>query len=178
MQLRLSFLESLPKDFHVRITSKISPGLTPRSDHWNRIFNQPSNSEEFSTTSGSDMTRSLIVASFLFAPLALGQPIVSISGAPDPGHRTPQIIKSVMDGDSSTVRITTKVPFQGKDYFIVIVPMDSSIADRMPVYNPYHAPQRPSSWQDSLRLVPADSILKLLPTREDFLRPRRPVRDR
>ena len=122
------------------------------------------------------MTLSPLVAAFLFAPVALGQPVVSISGTPDSGQRI-ITITSMSNGDSSSVRVVTRVPFQGIDYFIAIVPIDSSGSHRMPIYDPHHGAQRTPARLDSLRLIPADSILKLLPRREDFLRPRNSIRD-
>ena len=122
------------------------------------------------------MTLFPLVAAFLFAPLGWGQSVASIAGTPDP--REQDTSGSVMRGDSSSVRVVTRVPFKGMDYFIAIVPIDSSVSERMPIYNPHHCSRRSPAPVDSLRLVPADSILKLLPKREDFLRPRKPAKDR
>jgi hypothetical protein len=62
--------------------------------------------------------------------------------------------------DSST-SIITKIPFEGRYYFITIVPADSAFTDHMPIYS-----GRPSQgvlvWRDSLQRIFRDSILNML----------------
>jgi hypothetical protein len=61
----------------------------------------------------------------------------------------------------SSLTIVTKVPFNGRYYFIRIVPVDSSFHDPMPMYNSRHQPM--FLWRDSLQHLLPDSLLKLLP---------------
>jgi len=76
--------------------------------------------------------------------------------------------------DSSAVRIITKVPFNGMNYFITIVPVDSTNIDNMPILDPSQKFSQFYVWRDSLQRMLPDSILKLLPQKRDFLTPRKP----
>jgi len=61
----------------------------------------------------------------------------------------------------SSLTIVTKVPFNGRNYFIRIVPVDSSFHDPMPMFNPERG--RMIFWRDSLERLLPDSLLRLLP---------------
>jgi len=57
--------------------------------------------------------------------------------------------------------VITKVPFEGRYYFIKIVPVDTTASIPMPVYNPE------TRWMyaaaESLRYLIPDSLMQLLP---------------
>ncbi len=78
--------------------------------------------------------------------------------------------------DSAAVTIVTKVPFNGMNYFITIVPIDSSSVAKMPTYDPTPKRKKTFVWNDSLQFMLPDSVLNLLPKREDFMRPWKPKR--
>jgi hypothetical protein len=66
--------------------------------------------------------------------------------------------------DSSAVTIVTKVPLNGTNYFITIVPVDSTNIDNMPIVGPNHRVDHVYPLIDSIKLnMLPDSILKLLP---------------
>ena len=70
------------------------------------------------------------------------------------------------DSTSPITVILTNHPFNGVNYFIKIVPIDMSIVDPMPIYNPKGS--RAIIWRDSLQRLLPDSLLKYLPKREDL----------
>jgi hypothetical protein len=72
------------------------------------------------------------------------------------------------DSSSRAVTIITKVPFDGVNYFIKIVPLDTTVRDRMPIYNP--VARRTLIWTDSLQHLLPDSLLKYLQRRGDLFR--------
>lgn len=59
---------------------------------------------------------------------------------------------------NSVTSIITKIPFDGLNYFITIVPVDTAISNHMPVYGGAH-PQLMMIRRDSLRRLPPDTIL-------------------
>ena len=63
----------------------------------------------------------------------------------------------------SSITIITKVPFEGVNYFIKIVPMDPDQEMPMPMYNPER--DRTFFWHDSLQRLFPDSLLKQFPRR-------------
>lgn len=69
------------------------------------------------------------------------------------------------DSSSPVTFIITKVPFNGANYFIKIVPVDPTLIELMPIYNPEGA--RSIIWRDSLQRLFPDSLLRYLPKRED-----------
>jgi hypothetical protein len=61
----------------------------------------------------------------------------------------------------SVTSIITKVPFEGRYYFITIVPTDTTFTDHMPIYGGRRS--RPVIiWRDSLQRMFPDSILNML----------------
>ncbi|MDH3252665.1 MAG: hypothetical protein OEM41_07720 [Ignavibacteria bacterium] len=78
--------------------------------------------------------------------------------------------------DSSAVMVTTRVPFNGMDYFIAIVPLDSANIDNMPFVVPGRSRDQFHPWIDSLEQIIHDSLLRRSPQREDFPKPRQPKR--
>ena len=94
----------------------------------------------------------------LILVIPLVQSLVSDASTQVRFPRSPQILRPSAD---SSVKIITKVPFNGRYYFIRIVPVDSSFHDPMPMYNPRHQPML--FWRDSLQHLMPDSLLRLLP---------------
>ena len=84
----------------------------------------------------------------------------SISGSPAQERPRRSVRPPVFPSDSS-LAIVTKVPFNGRNYFIRIVPVDSSFHDPMPIFNPERG--RTVFWMDSLQRLLPDSLLRLLP---------------
>ena len=76
------------------------------------------------------------------------------------------ILKS--DSSSPVTFIITKIPFNGANYFIKIVPLDPALIELMPIYNPEGG--RSIIWKDSLQRLLPDSLLKYLPKRQDLNR--------
>ncbi len=68
---------------------------------------------------------------------------------------------------TATPRIVTKVPFNGGFYSIMIVPVDTSNIDNMPIFTPYPQFGYPGKIvrlrRDSLQHLLPDSVLKLSP---------------
>ena len=62
--------------------------------------------------------------------------------------------------------IITKIPFEGTNYFIKIVPLDSSNIDHMPMYDPERGGV--IFWKDSLRRLLPDTVLRLVPKGRHF----------
>ena len=55
--------------------------------------------------------------------------------------------------DSAAVTIVTKVPFNGMNYFITIVPIDSANIANMPTYDPTPKRKKTLVWNDSLQFM-------------------------
>ena len=68
------------------------------------------------------------------------------------------------DTSAGDFTIVTKVPFDGRNYFIKIVPVDTGNVDRMPIYSGRW--DRPLIWNDSLQHLLPDSILNILRERQ------------
>ena len=65
--------------------------------------------------------------------------------------------------DTLALNIVTKVPFNGKFYFIKITPMESGNRDNMPMFGSQpKAHQKIIYWNDSLQHILPDSILHML----------------
>ena len=94
--------------------------------------------------------------------LLLGLAVLSNSSALGQDRSRPTV-PFPPDSSSNTVTIITKVPFDGVNYFIKIVPVDTTVPDRMPIYNPECG--RVLVWRDSLQRLFADSLLKYLQKR-------------
>lgn len=69
----------------------------------------------------------------------------------------------VGDSVSQATTIITKVPFRGTNYFIKIVPIDTTMIDKMPTYNAERGQRL--IWRDSLQHLFRDSVLKYVPER-------------
>jgi hypothetical protein len=78
--------------------------------------------------------------------------------------------------DSAIFTIITKVPFNGRDYFIAIAPLDSTNIDNMPIVSPYVIRRKGARLIDSLEGMIQDSLIQRFPQREDFLKPQKPDR--
>ncbi len=76
------------------------------------------------------------------------------------------LISTHADSIPNATRIITTVPFQGKNYFIMILPIDSSNVYKMPIYNPNRP--RPIFWKDSLQRMLPDTLLRFLPKGPNF----------
>jgi hypothetical protein len=76
------------------------------------------------------------------------------------------LISTHADSIAHITRIITTTPFQGKNYFIMIVPIDSGNVYKMPIYNPNRP--RPMLWKDSLQRLLPDTVLRFLPNGPDF----------
>ena len=73
-------------------------------------------------------------------------------------HKTQRQAPSTND---SVTSIITKVAFEGRYYFITIVPTDTTFTDHMPIYSGRRS--RPVIiWRDSLQRMFPDSILNML----------------
>ena len=73
---------------------------------------------------------------------------------------------------SDSLKIVTKVPFRGMNYFITIVPVDSTNIDKMPMYDPQS--RGTVIWKDSVQRLFPDSILHFLPQRGNIFK--KPIR--
>ena len=78
-------------------------------------------------------------------------------------------LKQKMDrSEFSPTTIITSVPFNGVRYFIKIAPLTTRNIDHMPISNPEAGP--PIIWRDSLSRLLPDTVLRLLPKRQDLLK--------
>lgn len=95
-----------------------------------------------------------------FTALAQTQGQSAIRQMPD------SVTVPMADSSSPVTVILTNVPFNGVNYFIKIVPIDTPFVDRMPMVNPRR--DRSIIWRDSLQRLLPDTLLKFLPKKENL----------
>ena len=83
-----------------------------------------------------------------------------LSGLGKTQTKSRQVPDTLQTADTS-LTIITKVPFNGRYYFIRIVPVDSGNPDNMPIVGPGNR-NRNYIWDDSLQGLLPDSVLKYL----------------
>lgn len=62
----------------------------------------------------------------------------------------------------SSMTIVTKVPFEGRNYFITIVPIDTTNFDNMPIVGGTPRPTTTIIWRDSIQRLLPDSVVRKL----------------